>query len=240
MSLSPSLLNCLAAWRDLSEISLKFQYLHVQIELINFRRIILKTLFFLFVLSNVDIGINSNWLWSLPELHLKILTPLMHLTQALKEHVKDKGSQVLLREIRNRKNPSVMSFYASVNMKLTGSRSTSMDVKILWKEESKVRSSCLTSGIHQWSRTPFWSKHLTFLMVSKNWGDLLFFPVVLTRGSTPGKWNIWPGLNLDSAHFHIQQRIEGKKKDAKFPSLSNSGKLYYCFSFLLYFLVLAK
>lgn len=120
LSLSSSLLNCLAAWRDLSEISLKFQYLHVQIELINFRRIILKTLFFLFVLSNVDIGINSNWLWSLPELHLKILTPVMHLTQALKEHVKDKGSQVLLWEIRNRKNPSVMSFYASVNMKLTG------------------------------------------------------------------------------------------------------------------------
>lgn len=30
------------------------------------------------------------------QITLKILTPVMHLTQALKEHAKDKGSQVLL------------------------------------------------------------------------------------------------------------------------------------------------
>lgn len=55
---SPLLLNCLTAWRDLSQISLNLQYLHVQVELINFR--IIRKMYFLFAPSNVDIGINSN------------------------------------------------------------------------------------------------------------------------------------------------------------------------------------
>ena len=105
------LLNCLAAWRNLSEISLKLQYLPLQVELIKFRRIIRK-LYFPFALPNVDIGINSNWLQSVPQLHWKFLTRVMHLTQALKECAKGKGSLDPLWKIRSHRKKIHLSLMA--------------------------------------------------------------------------------------------------------------------------------
>lgn len=206
---SPLLLNCSAAWRDLSEISLILQYLHV--EVIDVRRIIRK-MFFPFVLPYVDIGINSSWLWSVPRWHWKILTLIMHLTQALKEHAKDKGSLVLLWEIRNQKNtPVPYVFLCICKHKINRGQDQLLWMwKLHWKEENKVRFSCLTSGIPQWSGTSFSRKHLTFWKKKINgvkelgWFCSSFcYTTVLTRGSTPGKWNTWPDLNLNSAHFQV-------------------------------------
>lgn len=110
----------------------------------------------------------------------------MHLTQALKEHAKDKGSLVLLWEIRNQKNtPVPYVFLCICKHKINRGQDQLLWMwKLHWKEENKVRFSCLTSGIPQWSGTSFSRKHLTFwkkkkLMVSKNWGDSALLSAIL-------------------------------------------------------------
>lgn len=109
---------------------------------------------------------------------------------------------------------SLMSFCASVNIKLTGVRINFYGCEnCVGKRRIRWGFLVLHLGflndleyLFQGNTLRSEKKKIKKINGVKELGWFCFsfcYTTVLTRGSTPGKWNTWPDLNLNSAHFQV-------------------------------------